>query len=216
MFAAMAAASSIASAQGGAAVSVSEARKFTMDIPAQPLANALQAFSAVTGIETLYDSAVARERKSAPVVGTITAFEALRLLLVGTSLSARAIAQDAVTIELPQASADKVVAAPPERSPHRLYFGVIQQSLERALCENEQLRPGRYRAVLKFTIAANGQIRQLSLIGTTGDEERDRMIARTLEGVPLRMPPPADLQQPIMIVVLPQSNGAAPNCHSIH
>ncbi len=202
--------------EGDTAASVSVSRKFAMNIPAQPLASALQAFSSVTGIETLYDSAVARERRSTAVVGTFTASEALQLLLAGTRLSARAIAQDAVTIEQAQASAHVVVGPPPDRSANRLYFGVIQAGLERALCDEEQVRPGGYRAVLKFTIAADGQIRQPSLVGTTGNEQRDRIIARKLDGVSLGVPPPADLQQPIMIAILPQPSGTARSCARGH
>ncbi|MHC2461660.1 STN domain-containing protein [Bradyrhizobium embrapense] len=202
--------------EGSTTTSVSASRKFAMNIPAQPLASALQAYSGVTGIETLYDSAIAHERRSTAVVGTFTAFEALQLLLEGTRLSARSIAQDAVTIEQVQASAALAMAPPPEKSANRFYFGVIQAGLERALCDDEQVRPGRYRAVLKFSIATDGQIRHPSLVGTTGDERRDRIIARKLDGVSLGVPPPADLQQPIMIAILPQPSGAARTCARSH
>lgn len=204
-----------AQAESGTA-SLTVSRQFAFDIPAQPLATALEAYSSVTGIETLYDSAVARERRSAAVRGSFTAVDALRMLLSGTLLSARLIAQDAVTIELPPAAAQPAMGPAPDKSAYRLYYSLIQAGLERAFCKDDQLRPGSYRAVLKFTIAANGQIRQPSLVGTTGNDDRDRIIARALDGVSIGRPPPADLQQPIMMVILPQSSGHVPKCASIH
>jgi hypothetical protein len=196
--------------------SVSASRRFAFDIPDQPLASALEAYSSVTGIETLYDSAVARERRSAAVHGNFTAADALRMMLMGTSLSARLIAPDAVTIELSQRPAQAAAGSSPDQNAHQIYFGLIQAGLERAFCKDSQVRPGGYRAVLKFRIAANGQIREPSVVGTTGDDERDRMILRTLDGLSLGNSPPAGLQQPIMMVILPQSSGTVLNCASIH
>ena len=133
--------------------------------------------------------------------------DALRTLLTGISLSARLIAEDAVTIEPPPPLAQAEPA--PENSAHRLYYSRIQAGLEQAFCKDNQVRPGGYRALLKFTIAADGQIRQPKVVGTTGSEARDRMIAQTLDGVELGSPPPADLRQPIMMVILPQTCGRA-------
>ena len=191
--------------------------KSAFDIPAQPLSSALDAYSTVAGLELLYDSGVVRHRHSTAVQGDFTAADALRKLLAGTSLSARTIADDAVTIEpLPLAAARPAEFGPaPERSSHQRYFGLIQAGLERAFCKDDQLRPGRYRALLTFTIAANGRIRESRVVGTTGNDGRDRMIASALDGTSLGSPPPADLQQPIMMVILPQSSGLVLNCASI-
>jgi hypothetical protein len=194
---------------------ISESGQFAFNIPAQPLVSALEAYSSLTGIETLYDSAVARGRWSTAVQGKFTAMDALRTMLIGTSLSARAISQDAFTVEFQRDPAQAATDQTPDRSEHRFYFGLIQSGLERAFCKDNQIRPGGYRVVLKFTIAANGQIRQPSVIGTTGSEDRDRMILRTLENVSVGSSPPADLQQPIMMVILPQSSGTVLNCVSI-
>ena len=193
----------------------SVSRQFAFDIPAQPLATALEAYSSVTGIETLYDSTVARERLSAAVRGSFTAAHALRALLSGTSLTVRSIAHDAVTIEQPPASVQPAAGPDPDNSVHGSYYSLIQAGLQRAFCKDDQLRPGAYRAVLKFTIAQNGVIHQPSLVGTTGNGDRDWMIARALDGMSIGSPPPADLQQPIMMVILPRSSGYLPKCASI-
>ena len=194
---------------------ISGARRFVFDIAAQPLVGALDAYSGVTGFETLYDSALAHGRSSSAVHGTFTAAEALRMMLVGTSLSARLISQDAVTIELQQSPVQTVLGPAPDQSEHRRYFALIQAGLERAFCRDSQIRPGGYRVVLRFSIAANGEIREPSVIGTTGSEDRDRMILRALGGVSLGSAPPANLQQPIMMVILPRSAGTVLDCASI-
>jgi hypothetical protein len=204
-----------ASQVGAGEASISEQRQFVFDIAAQPLESALDAYSRVTGFETLYDTAVARERLSSTVQGTYTAVDALRMMLIGTSLSARLISQDAVTLELQQNPVRTVMEPAPDQSVHRVYFSLIQAGLERAFCRDSQVRPGGYRAVLRFSIAANGQIRQPSVVGTTGSEDRDRMIVRTLGGVSLGSAPPADLQQPIMMVILPRSSGTVLDCASV-
>jgi hypothetical protein len=193
----------------------SDSHQFFFDIAAQPLGTALEAYSSVTGFETLYDSAVARERRSTAVQGRFSAVDALRMMLIGTPLSARLISQDAVTIEQQQNPVRTSVEPAPDRSEHRLYFGQIQAGLERAFCGDNQIRPGGYRVVLEFSIAANGQINQPSMVGTTGSEGRDRSILRTLSGMSLGGAPPADLRQPIMIVILPRSYGTVLDCESV-
>jgi hypothetical protein len=179
----------------------SASRQFAFDIPAQPLATALEAYSSVTGMETLYDSTVARERRSAAVRGSFTAAHALRALLSGTSLTVRSIAHDAVTIERPPASVQPAAGPDPDNSTHGSYYSLVQAGLQRAFC--------------KFTITQIGVIHQPSLVGTTGNGDRDRMIARALDGMSIGRPPPADLQQPIMMVILPRSSGYLPKCASI-
>jgi TonB family protein len=191
----------------------SMSHQFAFDIPAQPVVSALDAFSTATGLEVLYGSSIALGRRSTAVHGTLTGTEALRLLLAGTGLSGRSIGQNAVTIEAVSQNHVPPQAEPPAgKSAHQRYYGLIQTALERQFCKNSEIRPGQYRAVLKFTVAPNGQIRQSSLVGSTGDRERDRAITRTLDTIAIEVKPPADLPQPIMMVILPQSSGNVLNC----
>jgi hypothetical protein len=125
-------------------------------------------------------------------------------------LSARSIGGDSVTIEPSRASIP--VGPTPENSVHKFYFSLIQAGLERAFCKIAQVRPGGYRAILKFTISTNGQIREPRVVGGPGSEDRDRMIMRVLDGISLGSSPPADLQQPVMMVILPQSSRVVLNC----
>lgn len=75
------------------------AERFGFDIPAQPLADAIEAFGRVTGLEVGYRSEVAEGVTSPGASGDLTADEALRRLLEGTGLTYRFTSPTAVTIE---------------------------------------------------------------------------------------------------------------------
>lgn len=207
----------LASALGVASTSAHASQAtVAFDIPAQPLADALDAYSAATELELLYDSAIVGQLRSTAVHGEFTPADALRLLLGDTALMARAIAEDAVTIEVPsQLRVNHHLEPAPEKSAHHKYYALIQSVLARALCTDDQLRPGGYRAVLSFTIGGNGQIVGSRVVGTTGSDGLDRMIVHALNRMELGRPPPPGLQQPIMMIVLPQSSGMVLDCASI-
>lgn len=187
--------------------------KRRFDIPAQPLADALEAFSSVSGIELFYDSGLVRARQSAEVSGLLTPDDALRVMLAASPLSARSIASDAMTI-VAQGETAAAIEPMPEQSAHHHYFALIQSGLAKSFCSNEMLRRADYRAIVRFRIDRRGGLREMRLVGTTGDGVRDKAIAGALERIQLRMPPPVDLPQPIVIVVLPRSQGRSFDCWS--
>ncbi|MGV6872018.1 TonB-dependent siderophore receptor [Pseudochelatococcus sp. B33] len=61
----------------------------SFDIPAQPLSAAIAAFIRATGWEVGYTSQAVADKRSAPVMGTMTPAQALQGLLAGTGVSAR-------------------------------------------------------------------------------------------------------------------------------
>jgi hypothetical protein len=63
-----------------------EAPALTADIPAQPLARALEAFARQTGLQLVYVSAVVRNQNSRAVSSGMSASDALGRLLEGTGL----------------------------------------------------------------------------------------------------------------------------------
>ena len=71
----------------------------TFDIPAQPLADALIAFGAATGLQVFYDGALAVGRRSAPAKGLFTPMQGLQTLLRGTGYAPHAT-DDADTITI--------------------------------------------------------------------------------------------------------------------
>jgi hypothetical protein len=84
-------------------------------IPAQPLANALQAYGQRTGVQVLYESNSAVGRTSGAVEGNFTPDAALNLLLTGTDLRVRYLRPDAITLaplSTPSADADGPPSAP--------------------------------------------------------------------------------------------------------
>ena len=82
------------------------ATSYTFDIEAQPLPQAIAEFSSLTGLQVLYTEAAAFNFTTAPLVGTFTASEALRLLLAGSGLEARFTSANSVTLELAARGAD--------------------------------------------------------------------------------------------------------------
>ncbi len=74
-------------ALGAERMASSATTKFS--IPAQPLRGALDAFSAETNIQVLYDSNLAMGRTSGAVVGDMSSEAALVQLLAGTGLQVR-------------------------------------------------------------------------------------------------------------------------------
>jgi outer membrane receptor protein involved in Fe transport len=87
-------------------------RQADFDIPAQPLADALAAFSKQAGVQLSHDGVDLAGRRSAAVSGHHTVDEALELLLAGSGLAYRRTGADAVAVVMPAATA----AAPHARS----------------------------------------------------------------------------------------------------
>jgi iron complex outermembrane receptor protein len=71
------------------------------DIPAQPLATALNAFGRQSGLQVSIDGAIARGVQASGVAGTMTAEQALQQLLAGTGITARFTADGSVTLARP-------------------------------------------------------------------------------------------------------------------
>jgi outer membrane receptor protein involved in Fe transport len=99
------------SAQGAAqgAAPVAAAPSVTYAIPPGPVARALAAFGATSGIQIVYDSAIARGLASPGVSGTRSPEQALAALLAGTGLHWRFTSPRSVTIDAPAPSTASVV-----------------------------------------------------------------------------------------------------------
>ncbi len=203
----------ITSASTFAAANVRQSiSKLVFAIPAQPLVSALDSYGSITGLEIVYNSALATDRHSSGVNGVYTPEAALSILLKGSGLTARSIGIGAVTL-VTAAIAPSAETLGPGASPYRTYFAAIQRSFESFFCRSENVSPGDYRTIVKFNIAANGKILRPQLIGSTGNAQRDRAIAQTLANVTFDKPPP-DLPQPLMMLILPRSSGNVLDCAS--
>ncbi|QDX26937.1 TonB-dependent receptor [Sphingomonas suaedae] len=79
------------------ATTLASARQFDFDLPAQPLGSALLQFSRVTGLQVATSPDLLNGMRSTPLRGRMTAAQALRRLMSGSSIDGR-IVGDTVTV----------------------------------------------------------------------------------------------------------------------
>lgn len=189
------------------------------DIPAQPLASALDAYSATTGLMAVYNGNLAAGRLSNAIRGRLTPQAALPLLLKGTGLVAEYTSSEAFVvvpgldeslIKLPSAIASAAIAR--QDAIERRYSAMMQDSVTDALCAQPLTRPGSYRAAISFWIGAGGEMLRVKLLSSTGDQQRDAAILDVAGRASVGEPPPARMAQPFTMVVLPQSSGGTIDC----
>ncbi len=176
----------------------------SLDIPAQPLAKALFAFSAATGVEVLVDARHAAGRRSSPVRGVLPPREALAVLLTGSNLTAREFAPGTITLSAPASTAPSPIVEP--------YFAEIQRAVQQALCNDTLTSPGRYRLALKLWIGPGGEVVQSKRLDTTGNPDLDRALDASVPGIRIGSPPPADLPQPVALIVSPSYTHDISHC----
>ena len=101
------------------------------DIPALPLAEALQRFTASTGHSGLYDSGLVAGRRSRGVAGHYTAESALRLMLGDSGLQARYGSPDTFTLAAVATAAPGLAETLAAR---QRYYGKLQAAMRALLC----------------------------------------------------------------------------------
>jgi TonB family protein len=208
---------------GAPAVAAADPR-ISFAIPAQPLVTALEAYSAASGLQVLYDSRLAAGRRSRAVDGMLTPDVALHALLAGTDLIVRYTASHDVIIAAPSAAraadaatpmrdapvlaldtlhvrAPTDAAAAPARASYRAYGGVIQTAVQGALYRKAETRSGGYKVGMNLWVDASGAVRRAELLGSTGDAKRDAAVLDAVGEIATRRPPPDDLPQPISVQV---------------
>jgi hypothetical protein len=189
-------------------------KAIVFDIPAQPLAEALDAFSVATGMAGLVDQRLVAEQRSAPVKGLLTADQALRIMLAGTNLSIRYTGGAAFILRPADNAIQSGPAARTASVPtgiRQTYFSDLQDSLNRLLCRRRESQPGDYRLGLQLWIGANGMVQASHLLDSTGDRRRDAVITDLLASATLASPP-TDLPQPVTVVLLPHAAEQPQNC----
>jgi len=181
------------------------------DIPAQPLADALVAYSAVTRMEVYYNGVFAFGRRSAPVVGEFTPGLGLVALLRGTGIVPRATGADTFILE-PAPPAVTLPARVPDSviQQFRPYFAAIQRRVIAALCHLDAA--GAHEIIFSFWVAATGVIVRAEPVTSSGDPAHDAAMAAALRGLRLDETPPPGLPQPVTMVIYPPSAGETPGC----
>jgi hypothetical protein len=178
----------------------------TFSIPAQPLADALYAFSSVTGIEILVPGDVVAGRQSSGVTGTLAPETALHVLLSKTGLVPRYTGQSAFTLVPAAAQALPTTARMPR---YPAYSGALQAAVTNILCHLPETRPGTYRVAARLWVGRSGAVTRVSVLGTTGDARRDAALSELLGHVVLDEPPPDGLRQPTTVLILPRGEKTA-------
>lgn len=195
------------------------------DIPAQPLASALEAYGQAAGVQVLFESRSAAGRRSALLRGEFTADAALEQLLAGTNVKARYVGPNAITLEPPAhlhdlppvhplASAD--ISLDPlrvqalgdgDREQELLqdYSDAVRNDIERALRRNARTRSGNYRIGVKLWVDGARRVERAQLFQSTGDSERDAAVSASLQGLLVSRDAPPHLSLPVRVLVVVRS-----------
>jgi hypothetical protein len=178
------------------------------ELPAQPLASAVESYSVASGWQVIYKASLASGRRSSEVKGNFTPEAALRILLEGTGLVPRYKAVDGVILAPDPAAllaqdntADDV--APSLKD----YYGLIQTGLMRTLCASPQIRASSYRIALAFWIGSSGVVARTALLGSTGHADIDGRVDQAIRSLSVGAAPPAGFAQPVVLLVTPDLVG---------
>lgn len=188
---------------------------YQFDIGPQSLSAAVKAFSDITGQSLLVDERLLIGKASPGVRGEFSAEDALRRLLAGSGLRERYASDKAFTLESSGGNAPQGVSDNGSQGAGddtwNVYGATLQASLEQELCRVPNAKPGTYRLALQVWIDDEGRVDRVRLLGSTGLQTRDAAISGALEGVRLE-PPPAGLDQPMTLLLLPAGKSHAPTC----
>jgi len=181
------------------------------DMPAQPLSQALAAFSEQTGISILVTSDLITNKTATPVHGRLAPTTALRRLLETTDLEVRRVGESALTL-LPRRGARDAVTAPTGTTVTPAYAGAVQNHLGRLLCRRHPDRFGRFRLALQLWIATDGRIERVHVLDSKDASRWGAAVRNALEGSRLAPPPAA---QPSPLTVLLRGTADTLPCNDI-
>lgn len=195
-----------------------ESREWTFDIPALPLHDALDRYTALTGLSVLYVADSARARRASAVQGRYTASQALTRLLSGSGMMVRYETDSVVSlVPVPVVSAARAetppavsaTATPAQRS---RYHSRLQAGVLRMLCDDPRIEPGRYRLVLQFRVTQARAI-DIEQVVATQRPDQEALVRAVLTGQQVEAPP-AGLGQPITMLLTPRLGGRQEVCAS--
>ena len=185
------------------------------DIDAQSLAPALRAFSEAAGVAVLFDDGLVAGRQTQGVHGLVAPRDALRIVLVGTGLSARFSSMNAFTVTAANASVPDGVVAHADPAPDAINgvlderaATVVQGAIERALCAHASTRPGAFRLAMQLWIDPAGGVADVAALAPSDDPQRDDRVLAALRSV--RMPADIHRFSPVTVLLTPSSAGADP------
>lgn len=173
--------------------------KRVYDLPAQPLKQALVRFDAQTKVSVFYPSELVEGRTSHALQGEYSLRDALARLLEGTGLDVQATAADAFVLTPSDDARERAGTGEANRLP---FDRLVQTGMREALCGRPSLALGTYRLAMAVRFDADGHVRQVRLLDTTGDRVRDVAIIETVGRVVLPGSP-ANPVKPYVVLVKP-------------
>ncbi|WP_414492756.1 TonB-dependent receptor [Stenotrophomonas maltophilia] len=173
------------------------------DIPAQPLEQAVERFSVISGWSVMYPGDLAAGRNSHQLRASVAPLPALQMLLQDTGIEAEVIGEQRVVLRRGTPSAaEPGVGAELLDAERRRRYGDLQQRLRAAFCDDPEIAPGRYAATLRFRVDGEGQAQQPELLSGSGSARRDARLLQALQGLVLA-PDAAALPQPVTLQIRP-------------
>jgi hypothetical protein len=188
-------------------------RPIDFDIPAQPLATALEAFSAVSGYQILMGDAGSGAGYSRAIKGAFFPKEALIQVISGTGLEVRFTAAEAAILIGHVSSRNLSTPALPGGDQEQ-FEAQLQNDVMRVLCRNEATRPGHYRTALDLWVNPSGYVERAEPLSSTGDPDRDKRIVAALEALH-SVPPPPGLGQPTTLLLVPKASASVGACDAL-
>lgn len=179
------------------------------DIDAQPLAGALRAFSETTGVAVLVDDALVAGRDSPGLHGEAPPRDGLRILLVGTGLSAHFSSMNAFTVNTTPADASEAASVTSSPAPAALADADavdLQRAVEKVLCVRRDTRPGTFRLAMQIWIDANGGVADVLALAPSGDDARDARVVAAVRRA--RVPPRLAAGSPFTVLLAPSQHDA--------
>ncbi|WP_323120573.1 TonB C-terminal domain-containing protein [Burkholderia alba] len=215
-----------AQAQDAGRGSRASAGTLHFDLPAQPLAQALQALARMTELVVLAPAPLLDGRFSAPIERDCLPREALQQILTGTGLRADFTGPDEALIVADRTSAAGSPASGADTASggalpidgladggaQLAYAATLQARLTDALCALPGARPGGYRLVAQLRIDGAGKVVAAEVVASTGLASRDAAIRRALRALRLDAAPPPGLPQPVTILLRPVGPGVHLDC----
>ncbi|MHA7686004.1 TonB family protein [Cupriavidus sp. PET2-C1] len=183
------------------------------DIPAQPLAAALNRYASLSGWPILFHGRMVAGRTSSAVQGRYRPEAALQRLLDGTGLAPEKVSGGpADAYVLKESDAQAIVARAAAPAVDLDYGGRIQAHIWQALCADARTVPGTYRSLLRFRVDTSGRVHAVRMFSSTGDGRRDAAVLETLRRVRMDRSPPPGMAQPLTMLVLPLDQAGGPRC----
>jgi hypothetical protein len=170
--------------------------KVRFEIEAQPIIQALDQYSAVTGRDIFYDGALARGRRSSPLNGVFAPDLALNELLIGTGLTAKATGKNSFTLKTAALVRAGSLA-------FQSYFAHIQTKVAHAFCSRAETQSAGYDRLIRIWVASNGSVERAQLVNLSEEAQSKAgdIGEITLRGLPVGVPPEG-MPQPVVMAIL--------------